>query len=162
MDVQRLVNLLLDRVKRIERGHRFLKHHCDAVATDVTQYRLASPDQFLPVEGDAAGLAMARLRVGQQLQDRERSHRFARSRFADECQRLAFLEAERDAFHCLNTVGGGCESDGEVGDGEKGHVRSAHLTFLGSNASRTASPMKMRRLSITASTKNAVRPSHGA
>ena len=34
--------------------------------------------------------------------------------------------------------------------------------FLGSKASRSASPMKTRRLSITASAKKAVKPSHGA
>src|SRR5207253_5225298 len=42
-------------------------------------------------------------------------------------------------------------------------IISAHCTTLrGSNASRTASPTKINRLSIEASTKNAVRPSQGA
>src|SRR5262249_61425580 len=53
------------------------------------------------------------------------------------------------------------EGDGEVSDSEK---RLGHqpMFFLGSNASRTASPMKTRRLSMTASVMKAVKPSHGA
>src|SRR5262249_33427220 len=44
-----------------------------------------------------------------------------------------------------------------------GGRRCVHrATRRGSKASRTASPMKMRRLSMTASTTKAVMPSHGA
>ena len=36
------------------------------------------------------------------------------------------------------------------------------FVFLGSNASRTASPIKVSKVNMTANDKNAVIPSHGA
>src|SRR5438309_11856479 len=50
------------------------------------------------------------------------------------------------------------ERDREVAHGEQ----RRHRTFRGSKASRTASPMKMRSESMTASTTKPVRPSQGA
>ena len=47
VQVQRLGDLLLDGVERIERGHRLLEHHGDAVAADVAQHRLRRADQLL-------------------------------------------------------------------------------------------------------------------
>src|SRR5258707_3595789 len=57
------------------------------------------------------------------------------------------------------------ERDAEIPDYEKrwGAASVAQSTTLrGSKASRTASPTKINRLSIDASTKKAVRPSQGA
>ena len=51
---KRLGDLLLDRVQRIERGHRLLEHHGDAIAADLAQHRLRRADQLLAVERDAA------------------------------------------------------------------------------------------------------------
>src|SRR5690606_31902572 len=60
------------------------------------------------------------------------------------------------------------ERDRQIGDleqrttgGERFQIHQA-IVLRGSNASRTASPMKISRLSMNASTKNEVSPSHGA
>src|ERR1700687_4831792 len=53
------------------------------------------------------------------------------------------------------------ECDGEIADGEEGFGAHAN-DFRGSKASRTASPMKIRSESISATLKKPVTPSHGA
>src|SRR4029078_7723466 len=50
------------------------------------------------------------------------------------------------------------EGDRQIGDLDQAHTGNRR----GSNASRSASPIKMRRVSTPPSTKNAVNPSHGA
>ena len=47
MQDQHLVDLLLDGVQRIERGHRLLEHHGDVVAADIAQLRFGRADQLL-------------------------------------------------------------------------------------------------------------------
>jgi hypothetical protein len=47
---QRLGDLAADRVHRIERRHRLLKDHADAVAAQFAVVGLGKADQFLPVE----------------------------------------------------------------------------------------------------------------
>src|SRR5262249_34147141 len=66
--------------------------------------------------------------------------------------------ARRDRL-CAAATG---KRDGEAANFEKGMAPAHSTTLRGSNASRTASPTKISRLSIEASTKNAVRPSQGA
>ena len=51
---QDLADLPLDRVQRVERGHRLLEHHGDLVAAHGAQLRLAAPEQILPLEQDLA------------------------------------------------------------------------------------------------------------
>src|SRR5205085_1381226 len=56
------------------------------------------------------------------------------------------------------------EGDGEIADGEQRLGRRVHYpnVFLGSKASRTASPMKISRESMKATVMKPQRPSHGA
>ena len=54
MHEQRLADLPLDRVQRVERGHRLLEDHADAVAADLAQEAVVAADQLLAVEADAA------------------------------------------------------------------------------------------------------------
>ncbi|MNL17112.1 hypothetical protein D3C87_1381880 [compost metagenome] len=113
VDAEDFVDLLLDRVQRIQRSHRLLKDHRDAVATDVADGFLTEPQQVLPGIVDAAG-RMAGHRVGQQAQDRVRGDRFARAGFADQRQGFAAFDVETHAFddpvHALAET----EFDGEV------------------------------------------------
>ena len=125
VQVKRLGDLLFDGVERIERGHRLLEHHRDAVAADAAQHRLRRAHQLLPVELDAARRPMRRGGVGQELQHRQRRHRFSRPRFADERQGLALVEIERDAAHRLDNAARRVERHGEIADGEESHQRSA-------------------------------------
>src|SRR5690242_618286 len=111
---------------------------------------------------------MHRDRIRQKLQDREGGNTLPRAAFADQSHGLAAVELERDALDGLDRVRSGAagESDAEIADIEKWRRNTASgaqsTTLRGSNASRTASPTKIKRLSIVASTKNAVKPSHGA
>ena len=54
MDEQHLADLALDRVQRVERGHRLLEDHADAAAADGAQEAVVAADQLLAVEADAA------------------------------------------------------------------------------------------------------------
>ena len=74
---QDLVHLLLDRVQRVQRGHRLLEDHrrCGCRARR-SRSRSRGADQLRALEADAAA-GMVRGRIGQQLQDRQRGHRLA-------------------------------------------------------------------------------------
>ena len=54
MQHQGLADLPLDRVQRIERGHRFLEDDADAIAAHLPQRRLVGADQLAAVQTDAA------------------------------------------------------------------------------------------------------------
>src|SRR5438445_445557 len=51
---QRLGDLLLQRVQRVERGHRLLEDHRDAAAAHALQQRRLGADQLAAVEADRA------------------------------------------------------------------------------------------------------------
>ena len=155
----RLADLLFDGMQRVERGHRLLEHHGDAPAAHAPEIRFAGTDQLLAGKFNAAAGPVPRWRIGQQLQDRQRGNRFARARFADQRQRLALVQAEGDPLHRLDGAWARAEEDREV---TYFHKRHQPPPLRGSKASRTASPTKISRLSIKASTKKAVRPSQGA
>src|SRR5262249_16115278 len=72
----------------------------------------------------------------------------------------AFRDLERDPAHGLHLARTAPEGDVQIADGEEGFVHRANV-FFGSTASRTASPMKISSVSMTAVTANAVMPSHG-
>src|SRR5690606_33799540 len=78
-------------------------------------------------------------------------------------QRFALVELETDALDRLHPTGAAAKTYLQVFDFQQ---RCAHApsckVLRGSKASRAASPMKMSRLSITASTTNEVMPSQGA
>ena len=77
---------------RVQRRHRLLEDHADAVAAQSAQLGVALADEFLAVEADAAGDHGA---LGQQAQQRQRGDRLAAARFADQAQRLAALRAQK-------------------------------------------------------------------
>ncbi|MNZ47010.1 hypothetical protein D3C78_647120 [compost metagenome] len=71
-----LVDLLFDVVQRVERGHRLLEDHRDAVATNTAHLLFIQGQQVAPFVVNRAG-RMTRQRVGQQAQDRMGGHRLA-------------------------------------------------------------------------------------
>ena len=119
VQLENLADLLLDRVQRIERGHRLLEDDGDVVAAHVADLALRQAEQLPAFEMDGAG-RMARRRIGQQLEDRQRRHRLAGARFADQRHRLALLDLERDAIDREHLALALAERDREVADGEKG------------------------------------------
>jgi len=112
---QDFVDLLFDAVQRIERGHRFLKDHRDAIAANPLHGSFAQRQQVLPGMQDAAA-GVSGLRVGQQAQDRVGGDRLARAAFADQGQGLALANIETDPFdHALDLFAGN-ELDRQVAD----------------------------------------------
>src|SRR5277367_1262988 len=106
---------------------------------------------------------MPRCGIRHELEDRQRGDRFTGTGLPDQRQRLALGDIERDMVdreRLLPAAAAAAEGDGEIADGEErlGHA----YVFRGSNASRTASPMKISSDSISATVKKPVRPSHGA
>ena len=82
----RLGHLPPDPMQRIEAGHRFLEHHPRDAAAAAPQAARVGADHLVARQHDAAGADRARR---QQLQQRERRQRLARSALADQRQRLA-------------------------------------------------------------------------
>src|SRR4030095_7800576 len=102
---------------------------------------------------------MARRRIGQQLQDRQRRDRLAGAGLADQGLRLTALDGEIDILRHHSAA----ERDRQVLDLEQRRPGIAHtVVFRGSNASRTPSPMKINRVRSAPMTKNPVKASHGA
>ncbi len=64
MQQQNLTDLFLDRVQRIERGHRLLKYDADVVAAHVPDFLLWHGQQLAAIEADRTGRMMRR-RIGQ-------------------------------------------------------------------------------------------------
>ena len=156
---QRLAHLPGDRVQRVQRGHRLLEDHGDAVAAHPAHDILARAHELLAVEADAPRGVRGR-RIGQKLEQRKRGHRLAGAALADQRQGLAALDVEGDAAHGMHIRFVAPEIDPEVLDGQqRAHPASP---LRGSKASRTASPMNTSSESSRASEKKAVRPSQGA
>ena len=97
MQIEDFADLALDRVQRIERGHRFLEHHGDVVAPHLPQVALIGVEQFGAAEADRAG-RMAGRGIGKELEDRQSGDRLAGPRFADQRQGLALGDREGDAL----------------------------------------------------------------
>ena len=97
MDAQDFANLLFDRVQRVERRQRLLENHRNPVAADFAQDRFRGAHQFFAAEPDAAG-RMARLRIGQELQDRQRRDRFTGPALPDQRKGLALVDVKGHAF----------------------------------------------------------------
>src|SRR5262249_6603567 len=102
----------------------------------------------------------------EQLEHRERGHRLAGARFADQRHGLPLLDVEGDAIDRTRLARPRPKDGGQLLDLKQlvvGRFHPIHPKVLrGSNASRTASPMKMSSESMVATVKNPEMPSHGA
>src|SRR5471032_2111159 len=160
MQTQNLSDLLFNRVQRIKRRHRLLKNNGDVVAANLADVALGHRQQFLALEDDRAG-RMARRRIGQQFHHRQRGGRLAGPGFADQRHGLALGNVERHAVDRQHLAATCAEGYRKIAHGEKFFGRAHRNVFLGSKASRTASPMKINRESMIAMLKKPVSPSHG-
>ena len=115
MQQQDLADLLFDGVQRIERRHRLLEHDGDVVAAHAPHVALGERQQIAALESDRAG-GMLRRRIGQELEDRQRRHRFAGAGFADQRHGLALADVERDAVDRQRLAPAGAEGDGKIAD----------------------------------------------
>ena len=142
-----LADLPLDRVQRIERGHRLLEHHGDAGAAHLAQLRVGHLQHVAAAKQDLAG-RIARRGLRQQAHDGLRGDRLARAGFADQRQRPALLEPEGDAVDDGLALAALRKGDREIAHVDKRRGLAHENVFRGSKASRTASPMKMSSESI--------------
>jgi hypothetical protein len=90
MQREHLADLRADRVQRVERCHRLLEDHGDLAAADGPHLALRLPAQVLAAEADHAPRGGA----VDEPQDRERRHRLAGPRFADQGDLLAGRDGE--------------------------------------------------------------------
>ena len=118
MPQQPLDDLLADRERRVQRRHRLLEDHRDAVAAQVAHRRRLEPDQLAALEADrAAGDAAGRRR--HQPHDRERRDALAAARFADDGERAARLDREAHAVDRRELARVGDEVGAQVADFEQ-------------------------------------------
>src|SRR4051794_27542517 len=160
---ENFADLLLDSVERVERAHRLLEDNRDVVAAHFSDVALRKTEQLLSLEVNRAR-GMARCRIRQELHHGQRGHGFARARFADQRDRLALLHVERNTIDRKDLPLALTKGDRQIANGEERLGRRVHYpnVFRGSNASRTASPMKISRESMKATVMKPQRPSHGA
>ena len=91
-----LDDLLADRQHRVERGHRLLKDHRDAIAAKLAQGRRRKLHKIDAVEQDlAAGDSPGRAR--HQAHDRQRRHTLATTGLADDAQRSSRIDRKADS-----------------------------------------------------------------
>src|ERR1700716_1955087 len=106
-------------------------------------------------------------RIRQQLQDRQRADGFSGAGFSDQRHALATLDLKGNMVDRDRGAARLMKRHRQIADVEQRLVDRVHAAayrnvFRGSNASRTASPMKISSDSMMATAKNPVKPSHGA
>src|SRR6185312_5801284 len=145
MQPHRLADLVADPDHRVERGHRLLEDHGDAIAANLAHLRFIETEQVGAFEHDLAADDTAG-RIGHQAHDRQRADALAAAGFADDRQCLAALDVEGDVVDGTEQAGTGEEHRLQalylehVGVGRC----SAHqLRCLGSRTSRSASPNRL-------------------
>ena len=119
-------DLVGDPHHRVERGHRLLEDHADARARARSRMaRSSRPRRSCGPEADAAGDRAHSAR--QQAHDGVGGERLARPRFADDAERLARADRERQVLDRMRPVRPRRQGEGEALDGEDGlgHPRPA-------------------------------------
>ena len=91
MHARNFGQLLADREKRIERGHRILENHRDPIAADVGQFVLRQFQQIATLKPCGSAENLCR-RHRQQAEHRQARHAFARTAFANDAKRFARLD----------------------------------------------------------------------
>jgi hypothetical protein len=108
MDLHRFAKLQPDSEHRVEGGHRFLEDHGDLPAAHLAHLRVAQRQQISAGKTDAAARDAAG-RFGNEAQDRQCADGFAAARFADDPDRLAFIDGIGNAIHSAHHAGGRIE-----------------------------------------------------
>jgi hypothetical protein len=121
MEDERLGDLAPDAAQRVQRGHRLLEHHGDSVAAEAAHRLLARSHEFAPLEADRAADQRALRRKAHQ---RQRRHRLAGARLADDPKAFAFIEAEGRAVDDPDGAAPDRQVDDQVLHLEQ-HVRTA-------------------------------------
>ena len=148
---QHLVDLAADRHHGIERRHRLLEDHRHPRGAQLPQAAVACGQQLLADQCDAAAGGDERILL-QEAHHGQRSDRLAGAAFADQAQRLALGQLQRDAVDDARPARICAEADDEIVDGEDTHLPASRCFMRGSSASRAASPIKLTlRIAIDSS-----------
>ncbi len=114
---QHLVDLAADRHDGIERGHRLLEDHRHPRGAELPQPPVAGGEQFLADQFDVAARRHQRALL-LQAHHGERCHRLARAAFADQAERLAFTDLQREVVDDAMCIRLAAEADDEIADVE--------------------------------------------
>jgi hypothetical protein len=125
MQSQRLGHLLADGVHGVERGHRLLEDHADAVAADRAHLPVGAGRELLAFEADAARHLRA---FGQQAHHGHHRDRLAATRFADDAQCVAAIERKAHVAHGIGGAAMRVQKHREIFDFEQ----RRHQRFLAS------------------------------
>ncbi len=127
-------HLLTDRLDRVQRGHRLLKHHADVVTAQRAHLIFAGGEDVEPVEDHVPCRPRG---IREQPHDSQGSHGLARSRFADKAHHFAWIDREIDVFQdrCV------ADCDRQASNFQQAH--RARLN-LGSRISLRPSPSRLR------------------
>lgn len=159
--LEHLGDLSADGDDGVEGGERVLEDHADVTAATLAHLLVGEGEQVGAVEVDRAGHLVAA--GGQQAHDRERGHRLAAAGLADQADGLPGLDVEA---HPVDGGEGGlplpAEGHRQVAHGQQGSAgaragaarrgggrHAAHLRLLGSRASRSDSPMRVKPSATT-------------
>ena len=137
----RLPELRADRQHRVQARHRILEDHRDLLAPNAAPRALGEADQLPPLELDASGGDPGRPR--EDPHRRQRRDALPAARLADEPERLARADVERDAVHRVDEAAARPEADAQVVDREQRRLAHVRPRSFGSIASRMASPMRL-------------------
>ena len=135
--LDRLDQLLADRVERVERGQRILEDGADRAAAHPAHLLVGQVVDAPAVEADlAAGDAPRRV---EQADDRRAGQRLAGARFADDAQDLAGRDRERDVVERDQRAAARGELDPEMANVEQ-RVGHAALEPVRRACSRSPAP----------------------
>src|SRR5450755_2436697 len=164
MQTQHLGQLKTDREHRVQRRHRLLEDHRDVGAAQPAQLALIQVDQVAAAVYDLAAGKNRCIFLGQQTEDRERSHRLAAARLADQRYGGIAGDVEADALHGFeDRVLVQAEVDPQIADREERFhcawrsfsgtlapdADALHFNF-GSSASRSASVNRLNAVTSSA------------
>ena len=148
MVVGRLADLVGDRQQRVQRGHRVLQDHRDALAPHPLHLGGRQLEQVHAVEDDLAARDRGALR--QQPEQREAGRRLAGAGLADQAEALATVDGEAGAVdgpeHPLTAERG--VGHAEVSDVEQRLVHQRFRCF-GSSLTRSQSPNRLAASTTT-------------
>ena len=158
MDADRLGDLATDGHRRVERGHRVLEDHADVVAADLADLLLADRNEVAAVQSDlAAGDEPA---PRQQAHDRHRGHRLAAAGLADDAHGLSGLDVEAEAVDGVDGAAAQANPGFEIVDLQQSRHRRHRSCKRTSNASWSASPMKLKATTVITMIASAGYTSH--
>ena len=144
--LHRLDHLRVDPQHRVERGHRVLEDHRDAVAPQFAPLDRRQLREFAALEQHLAALDFSR-RIDQ-AHDRETRDRLARARLAHQPQHLAAPQRKGHAVDHRQHAGARVKARLQVAHLERRHLEvlhgnGAHFCNLGLSTSRNWSPTRL-------------------